>query len=181
MPPEGPPILPDLLCAGLHLVFCGTAPSRRSARDAAYYAHPGNAFWPTLHAVGITPRRFAPGQFRQLLELGVGLTDLAKHHSGNDNQLPRDAFDTDAFASRIRHHAPTTVAFTSKNAARAWLHHRVDYGWQDECIGTTRLYVLPSPSGQARSAWRIEPWQALADWLHAARVAPQTPPGARNV
>jgi TDG/mug DNA glycosylase family protein len=73
------------------------------------------------------------------------------------------------------------VAFTSKNAARAWLHHRVDYGWQDECIGTTRLYVLPSPSGQARSAWRIEPWQALADWLHAARVAPQTPPGARNV
>lgn len=168
MPPEPTPILPDLLQPGLRLVFCGTAPSRRSARDAAYYAHPGNAFWPTLHAIGITPHRFAPGEFPQLLELGVGLTDLAKHHSGNDNQLPGDAFDTQAFARRIQAHAPAAVAFTSKNAARAWLRHPVDYGWQDECIVTTRLYVLPSPSGQARSAWRIEPWQALADWLHAA-------------
>jgi TDG/mug DNA glycosylase family protein len=163
--PESP-ILPDMLRPGLRLVFCGTAPSRRSASEQAYYAHPGNAFWPTLHAVGITPHRFAPREFPRLLDLHVGLTDLAKHHSGNDNQLPRGAFDVDAFAARIHHHAPGAVAFTSKNAARAWLHHTVDYGWQKECIGDTRLYVLPSPSGQARAAWRIEPWQALADWLH---------------
>ncbi len=164
---ETAPILPDLLRDGLRLVFCGTAPSRRSARDAAYYAHPGNAFWPTLHAVGITPRRFAPEEFPHLLELGIGLTDLAKHHSGNDNQLPRGAFDVEAFARRIRAHAPAAVAFTSKNAARAWLGRPVDYGWQSETLDTTRLYVLPSPSGQARSAWHIEPWQRLAQWLHA--------------
>ena len=168
MPAEPSPILPDLLRPGLRLVFCGTAPSRRSAREAAYYAHPGNAFWPTLHAVGITPRRFAPCEFPALLDLGVGLTDLAKHHSGNDDELPHGAFDTEAFAGRIRVHAPGAVAFTSKNAARAWLRHPVDYGWQDEILGATRLYVLPSPSGQARAAWRIEPWQALADWLHGA-------------
>lgn len=168
MPTDPAPILPDLLRPGLRLVFCGTAPSRRSARDAAYYAHPGNAFWPTLHEVGITPSRFAPAEFPRLLELGIGLTDLAKHHSGNDNQLPRDAFDIEAFAARIRSFAPTAVAFTSKNAARAWLRHAVEYGWQEQSIGQTRLYVLPSPSGQARSAWRIEPWQRLADWLHRA-------------
>jgi TDG/mug DNA glycosylase family protein len=166
MPAEPPPILPDLLRPGLRLVFCGTAPSRRSARDAAYYAHPGNAFWPTLYAVGITPRRFAPSEFPGLLELGMGLTDLAKHHSGNDDQLPRGAFDTDAFVRRIREHAPAAVAFTSKNAARTLLRRAVAYGWQEETLGPTRLYVLPSPSGQARAAWRIEPWQALSDWLH---------------
>ncbi|GAB3039102.1 mismatch-specific DNA-glycosylase [Oleiagrimonas citrea] len=167
MPADSTPILPDMLQPGLRLVFCGTAPSRRSASEAAYYAHPGNAFWRALHEVGITPRRFAPTEFPDLLTLGVGLTDLAKHHSGNDNELPRDAFDIEAFETRIRQHAPGAVAFTSKNAARAWLRHPVDYGWQEERIGDTRLFVLPSPSGQARAAWRIEPWQMLSDWLHA--------------
>ncbi|HET6586644.1 MAG TPA: mismatch-specific DNA-glycosylase, partial [Oleiagrimonas sp.] len=45
MLPDDRPVLPDLLRAGLGLVFCGTAPSRRSAAEGAYYAHPGNYFW----------------------------------------------------------------------------------------------------------------------------------------
>lgn len=166
MPAERAPILPDMLRPGLRLVFCGTAPSRRSARDRAYYAHPGNAFWRTLHEVGITPRRFAPQEFPHLLELDVGLTDLAKHHSGNDDQLPRGAFDVDALRERIARTAPEAVAFTSKNAARAVIGHAVDYGWQAETLAVTRLYVLPSPSGQARAAWHIGPWRELAHWLH---------------
>ncbi len=160
--PETLPILPDMLRPGLRLVFCGTAASRRSARERAYYAHPGNAFWRTLHEVGITPRRFAPGEFPRLLDLGIGLTDLAKHHSGNDNQLPGDAFDVTALCRRIELHAPRIMAFTSKNAARAVLKRPVDYGWQPQEIGSTRLFVLPSPSGQARSSWSLEPWQELA-------------------
>jgi TDG/mug DNA glycosylase family protein len=38
-------------------VFCGTAPSPASYKARAYYANAGNAFWPTLHAVGLTPER----------------------------------------------------------------------------------------------------------------------------
>lgn len=159
------PILPDVLRPGLRLVFCGTAASRRSAAEGAYYAHPGNAFWPTLHAVGLTPRRLAPAEFRRLPDYGIGLTDLAKHHSGNDAQLPTDAFDVDALKKRVARCAPGVLAFTSKHAGRAALGHRVDYGWQKTRFGTTRLYVLPSPSGQARGHWRPELWQALADAL----------------
>ena len=51
------PILPDVLESGLDLVLCGTAAGRKSAEMLAYYAKPGNRFWPTLHAVGLTPRR----------------------------------------------------------------------------------------------------------------------------
>ncbi len=160
-------VLPDLLRDGLRLVFCGTAPSRRSAREQAYYAHPGNAFWPTLHTVGLTPQRWSADAFPQLLDLGIGLTDLAKHHSGNDNELPHGAFDIARFRERILAHRPATVAFTSKNAARAVLQQVVAYGWLDASIGCTRLFVLPSPSGQARASWSIAPWQALADWFHA--------------
>ena len=42
-------ILPDVLEPGLRVVFCGTAAGKASARAGAYYAGPGNAFWPTLH------------------------------------------------------------------------------------------------------------------------------------
>lgn len=156
------PILPDLLRPGLDLVFCGTAAGRRSAEQAAYYAHPGNLFWRALHAVALTPRLFAPGEYPQLPALGIGLTDLAKHHIGNDDELPRDAFDAAALRERIERHAPRVLAFTSKAAARAALGRATGYGLQEERYGQTQLFVLPSPSGQARGHWDLAPWHALA-------------------
>lgn len=156
------PILPDLLQPGLALVFCGTAAGRRSAEEGAYYAHPGNLFWRALHAVQLTPRQFAPQEFPLLPALGIGLTDLAKHHMGNDDELPRDAFDVAALRERIERHAPRLLAFTSKAAARAALGRSTGYGLQADTFGTTRLFVLPSPSGQARGHWDLAPWQALA-------------------
>lgn len=159
------PILPDLLQPGLRLVFCGTAAGRRSAQEGAYYAHPGNVFWRTLHAVQLTPRLFAPAEFTLLPALGIGLTDLAKHHMGNDDELPRDAFDVDALKRRIARHEPRVLAFTSKAAARAALGRPAGYGLQTERMGETQLFVLPSPSGQARGHWDMAPWQALADLM----------------
>jgi TDG/mug DNA glycosylase family protein len=156
------PILPDVLQPGLALVFCGTAAGRRSAEEGAYYAHPGNLFWRTLHAVALTPRLFAPAEFPLLPTLGIGLTDVAKHHMGNDDQLPRDAFDVAALRERIERHAPRVLAFTSKAAARAALGKVAGYGLQQERIGDTQLFVLPSPSGQARGHWDVAHWQALA-------------------
>lgn len=155
-------ILPDLLQPGLALVFCGTAAGRRSAAERAYYAHPGNLFWRALFESGLTPRLMMPAEFPQLPSYGIGLTDLAKRHSGNDDQLPREAFDAPALRAKIERHAPRLLAFTSKNAARAALGHAVGYGLQKETIGSTRLFVLPSPSGQARGHWDLAPWLALA-------------------
>ena len=155
-------ILPDLLQPGLALVFCGTAAGRRSAEQGAYYAHPGNLFWRALYAVQLTPRLFAPNEFPLLPALGIGLTDLAKHHVGNDAELPRDAVDVAALRERIARHSPRVLAFTSKAAARAAMGRAADYGLQPECIGPTRLFVLPSPSGQARGHWDLTRWQDLA-------------------
>jgi len=154
-------VLPDVLRPGLALVFCGTAAGKRSAAERAYYAHPGNLFWRALHEAGFTPRLLAPAEFPLLPQFGIGLTDLAKRHSGNDDELPRDAFDASALRAKIQRYAPGLLAFTSKNAARAGLGHAVAYGLQDECIGATRVFVLPSPSGQARGHWDIEPWREL--------------------
>lgn len=158
------PILPDVLEPGLRLVFCGTAAGRRSAAEHAYYAHPGNLFWRALFQAGLTPRMLSPAEFPQLRQLGRGLTDLAKRHSGNDAELPRDAFDVDALCSKIERHQPRLLAFTSKNAARVALGHAVDYGAQDETLAGTQTFVLPSPSGQARGHWSLAPWLALGEW-----------------
>lgn len=157
-----PHILPDVLQHHLALVFCGTAAGRRSAAEQAYYAHPGNLFWRALFEAGLTPRRMAPVEFPQLSELGIGLTDLGKHHSGNDDQLPPDAFDAMSLHRKIERYQPRLLAFTSKNAARAALGRGVDYGLQQERIGRTQLFVLPSPSGQARGHWDLGPWRELA-------------------
>lgn len=162
MSTEHEPILPDVLQPGLQLVLCGTAAGKRSAADGAYYAHPGNLFWRALQESGLTPRRLTPPEFTLLPAYGIGLTDLGKHHAGNDNQLPADAFDVPALIAKIHTFSPRLLAFTSKHAARAVLRHALAYGQQPETIGTTELFVLPSPSGQARGHWDMAPWLALA-------------------
>ena len=170
-------ILPDVLAPGLRVVFCGTAPGTRSAREGAYYAHPGNYFWRTLFTTGMTPRQLAPREFRTVLQFGIGLTDVAKHHFGSDSELPRGAFDAKALRRKLAHCKPRIVAFTSKNAARAALGlgpGAFPYGPQELHIAQSRVFVLPSPSGQARGFWKIDPWRELA-----TAVAEMKSPSAR--
>jgi TDG/mug DNA glycosylase family protein len=162
-------ILPDLLADGLDLVLCGTAPSLASKAAAAYYAHPGNLFWATLHQVGLTPERLAPIEYPRLLGFGIGLTDLNKSEWGADSELSRAGFDVAGFAAKIARHRPGLVAFTSKHAARIGLERReIAYGPQQATIGGRPAFVLPSTSGRARGHFDPEPWRDLARLLGRA-------------
>ncbi len=157
--------LPDVIEPELVLVFCGTAASAVSARAGTYYANPSNAFWPTLHRVGITSRQFAPAEYRDLLPLRIGLTDLAKFSAGVDSTLASDDFGIEALREKIMQSQPQILAFTSKKAWRVCIGNAsaaVQYGQQRQRWGPTRLFVLPSPSGAARRYWDLGPWQALA-------------------
>lgn len=156
-------ILPDVLGPDLRVVFCGTAVSTASARRGAYYAGPGNRFWPTLYRVGLTPRLLEPEEYGSMGRYRLGLTDLAKSVSGADASLLRSDFDTARLRAAIESCRPRLLAFTSKRAAREFLGHDVDYGLLPDAIGDTRLFVLTSPSGAARGHWSEEPWFALAE------------------
>ncbi len=165
-------ILPDVLAPGLIAVFCGTAPGRASKEQMAYYAKPGNKFWPALHDAGITPRRLAPKEYRELLMFGCGLTDICKTSYGNDDQITIVTDDRHRLARKIKRWSPGIVAFTSKNAASAFLDRPtrdIAYGLQETMVGETALFVLPSPSGQAGSFWNPEPWRALGAWIAERR------------
>ena len=115
-----PHVLPDLLRPGLRVVICGSAAGAVSAARGAYYAGPGNKFWRILAEVGLTPRRLDPGEFREVLNFGIGLTDLVKTHSGSDAVLPREANDVAGLIARIRSVRPRLIAFNGKRAAAAF-------------------------------------------------------------
>ncbi|MBW8881667.1 MAG: mismatch-specific DNA-glycosylase [Asticcacaulis sp.] len=158
--------VPDVLAPGLKVVFCGTALGRVSAQSKAYYAHPGNFFWRTLFSIGLTPELLPAKDYMRVLEFGIGLTDLCKLHYGNDVELPADAFDVEALRAKILRYQPGVLAFTSKTGASSFLGRAtgsISLGFQPETVGLTRIYVLPSPSGQARIFWNQATWQHLAD------------------
>ncbi|OYQ34346.1 hypothetical protein CHU95_12165 [Niveispirillum lacus] len=167
-------ILPDILAPGLQLVFCGTAPSRVSAAKGAYYANPGNAFWPTLVKVGLVPPGWRAADFRRVNELGLGLTDLNKVEIGNDVDLTPAGFDIPGFQAKMRAHRPAAIAFTSKNGARLFLGPRAHLPWGRHPLDWEgiALFVLPSPSGQARGSFSLAPWQEAAAFVAARRPAP---------
>lgn len=160
--------LPDQLVPNLRLVFVGTAASHRSAMEGAYYAHPGNRFWPTLFETGITPRLYAPHEFRELVTFGIGFTDMSKLGSGMDHNISADEYDVARFASAIRKYRPRVIAFTSKKAASVFYGvptKQLKLGLQAARPDFPAVFVLASPSGAASSHWDIAPWRALADHL----------------
>jgi double-stranded uracil-DNA glycosylase len=157
--------LPDLLANDLAVVFCGTAAGAVSAKLGQYYAHPRNLFWTTLHEIGLTRRRLEPGEFRALLDLGVGLTDIAKYDAGMDHRLASGSLGRpacDVLRVKIEHYRPRILAFTSLRGGRSFLGREARFGEQDVAIGATRIWVLPSPSPAARWNWDEAPWRELA-------------------
>lgn len=178
-------VLPDRLRPDLPLWFVGTAAGPRSAAERAYYAHPGNRFWRALHEAAITPRLFTPQEYPNLLDLGIGLTDICKVSWGVDAAIAREHFDVAGFAAKVHRLRPRGLAFTSKTAASLYLGrptHRLALGRQTETSASkaVAIFVLPSPSGLATSYWSIEPWREAGDFLWGAAPAPRRPRAERR-
>ncbi|MEZ5155890.1 MAG: mismatch-specific DNA-glycosylase [Solirubrobacterales bacterium] len=166
MPTGEDPIVEDVIEPGLRVVFCGTALGAASARRRAYYAGPGNKFWPTLFAVGLTPRLLEPEEYPRVPEYGIGLTDLCKTRSGSDAEIGLGGFDPEALRVKIETAAPDWLAFTGKHAAKHALGLKaVDYGIQAQRLGDSAVFVLPSPSGAASGHWDVGRWQELAELI----------------
>lgn len=156
-------ILADAIRPGLRVVFCGTALGTVSAKRRAYYAGPGNAFYRTLWEIALTPRRLEPAEYEELLDYGIGLTDICKTRSGSDQAVGKDGFDTERLIALLEENRPGWIAFNGKNSASGAFGHPVDYGPQEERLGGVPAFVLPSTSGAARRYWDIAYWRELAE------------------
>jgi TDG/mug DNA glycosylase family protein len=140
--------VPDVLAPGLQIVFCGINPGFRSAAAGAHFANPRNDFWRLLHDSGLTPRLLEPQEQCELLALGYGLTNAAYRTTRGSGDLRRADFAE--AANRIEAIArdldPRFIAFVGKAAYEGTFRERPDLGLQGRCLGTTRLFVLPSTS-----------------------------------
>src|SRR3954471_22116926 len=72
---------------GLQVLFCGINPGLYTAWAGHHFARPGNRFWPTLHRSGFTARQLAPAEQAQLLELGLGITNVVERATATAGEL----------------------------------------------------------------------------------------------
>jgi TDG/mug DNA glycosylase family protein len=143
-------MLGPIVAPGLRVLFVGINPSLRSAEVGHHFARPGNRFWPTLHAAGFTPRRLRPEEDHELLEHGIGVTNIAARPTRAADELFREELVAGAAAleATVREHAPGLVAVVGLTAYRtAFARPKATWGLQPETIGGRPVWVLPNPSG----------------------------------
>ncbi|HEU4947747.1 MAG TPA: G/U mismatch-specific DNA glycosylase [Kribbella sp.] len=143
-------VLPDLIEPGLRVLFCGINPGLLSAATGHHFARPGNRFWPALHRSGFTPRRLRPDEQIELLQYGAGITNLVDRASARADELTRAELvaGAEALMEKVLHFAPRWLAIVGVTAYRdAFGERKARMGPQERRIGSTRVWVLPNPSG----------------------------------
>lgn len=142
--------LPDVIGPGLTVLFCGINPGLWSAATGFHFARPGNRFWPALHRGGFTPRLLRPHQQRELLDLGLGLTNLVDRGTARADELtPTELLAGGRrLVAKVRRHRPAWLAVLGVGAYRmAFGARSVRVGAQPDPVGGARVWVLPNPSG----------------------------------
>ncbi|MFC6090918.1 G/U mismatch-specific DNA glycosylase [Saccharothrix lopnurensis] len=142
--------LSDVLKPGLDVLFCGINPGLVSASRGQHFARPGNRFWPALHLSGFTPRRFDPSEQDELLDLGLGITNLVARPSARADELTAEELRAggERLTEVAREHRPRFVAVVGVTAYRtAFGRKAAKVGPQPELIASSRLWLLPNPSG----------------------------------
>jgi TDG/mug DNA glycosylase family protein len=142
--------VPDILGAGLRVLFCGINPSLYSAAVGHHFARPGNRFWPALHAAGFTKRLLSPFEDRELLGGGYGITNIVARATAGAAELTADELVRGArlLARKVRRHRPQVVAFLGVGSYRtAFGRPGAGPGPQPERLAESTLWVLPNPSG----------------------------------
>jgi double-stranded uracil-DNA glycosylase len=164
---RAPSAVPDVLAAGLDVVFCGINPGFHSDAKAAHFANPRNDFWRLLHAAGFTPRLLDPSEQFEALAYGVGITNAAYRTTRGSSDLRKGDFDGSAerLERLARELLPRAVGFVGKAAYRGPFGGRPEHGLQDRRLGEALLFILPSTS----PANAAVPWDERLRWFRALR------------
>jgi TDG/mug DNA glycosylase family protein len=165
----------DILEPGVRVVIAGTIAIWDREEQEHYYAGAGNQFWRLLHESGLAPVELSPDRDHEVLEHGVGLTDLVRTEHRMPGEPP--VFDVAAFHAAIRYAAPRVVAFVSKTSATSYARaagerHPKEFGPLVWDVAGVPAFVLPGPSGANNGMplpVRVALWQDLADFLATLR------------
>ena len=139
-----------MIAPDLRVLFCGINPGLYTAAVGHHFARPGNRFWKALAGAGLTDRVLAPDEERELLGLGMGITNLVERATASAAELTTEELRAGARALRakVEQWRPTCVAFVGLDAyRRAFGRPRATVGPQAERLGPASVWLLPNPSG----------------------------------
>ncbi|QQM47168.1 G/U mismatch-specific DNA glycosylase [Streptomyces liliifuscus] len=143
-------LVPDVAADGLQVLFCGINPGLMTAASGHHFARPGNRFWPVLHLSGFTPRLLKPSEQGELLSYGLGITNVVARASARADELSADEYREGGrlLAAKVERLRPRWLAVVGVTAYRAAFDdRRAAIGPQERTFGSTRVWVLPNPSG----------------------------------
>ena len=139
----------DVIAHGLSVVFCGINPGLYTTAVGHHFARPGNRFWRALFESGFTSRQLRPVEEHELLGFGCGITNLVARTTATAAELSRAEFTDGAIAleRKIATYRPRVLAVLGMGAYRTGFGEKAGRGEQARTIGSTRVWVLPNPSG----------------------------------
>src|ERR671937_525646 len=113
-------VVPDLIARDLMVLFVGINPGLYTAAIGHHFGRPGNRFWPALHDSGFTPRQLSPFEEHELIDLGLGVTNVVNRATAAADELTDDDLRAGAraLARKVRRFAPRFVAFLGIGAYR---------------------------------------------------------------
>jgi len=160
--------LPDYLAPALDVVFIGINPGLRSAATRHHYAGPGNHFWPLLYETGFVTEPLTYADDARVLEWRIGLTNIVDRPSASIRDLSPAELRAGAVRLRrkLQRYAPRFACFNGKRIYEVFAGHPCDLGLQQETLGPTRLFVMPSTSARTASYQRADK-QRFFEQLHA--------------
>jgi len=142
--------VPDVIAANLLVLFCGINPGLYTAAVGHHFARPGNRFWPALHKSGFTDRLISPFDEQELLNSGIGISNVVPRATASAAELTPEDFIAGGrtLASKVKRYGPKIVAILGVGAYRhAFGKPKAQIGEQAERIHDARVWVLPNPSG----------------------------------
>src|SRR5205085_8963651 len=142
--------VPDVIAPSLRVLFCGINPGLYTAAVGHHFARPGNRFWPALYQSGFTDRLLSPFEERELLESGIGISNVVPHATASASELTKDDYIDGgrALAAKVKRYRPRVVAILGVGAYRhAFAKPKAQIGEQRDRIHDARVWVLPNPSG----------------------------------
>jgi TDG/mug DNA glycosylase family protein len=163
-------LVPDVVADGLQVLFCGINPGLMTAATGHHFARPGNRFWPVLHLSGFTPQLMRPSEQGELLSYGLGITNVVARATARADELSAEEYREGGrlLATKVTGLRPRWLAVVGVTAYRAAFDDRkAQVGPQERVIGSTRVWVLPNPSG-LNAHWTA---QTMAEEYGRLRVA----------
>ena len=176
--------LPDYLSPGLDIVFIGINPGLYSVQKGHYFARGTSRFWRALSASKLSERirltlgveNLRPEHDAELLRFGIGFTDLIKRPTANVSELSPGEFQERApvLLKKLKTYSPRVACFHGMMSFRPFAKSVFKstispvHGPQSESIGTTRLFVVPNPSGANAHftlADQVRWYDSLAEYL----------------